>query len=204
MHKNLLLLLIICFSLTLFSCQDPAPRKLPVLGFADEGKDYTIPPFGFLDQDSSQISEAWVKGKIYIADFFFTSCPDICPKMNQQMLRVHDEYLEDAEVLILSHTLDPKRDTVATLRSFAKGLGINNDKWKMLTSPDPDYVFDVCKSYMVAAGPDESLMGGIFHSGKFVLVDQKSRVRGFYEGTDPKEVDKLMEDILTLKNEAAI
>ena len=192
--------------LFLFSCSesstDSESRELPFLGIAEEGDHYIIPPFAFFDQEGEEITEAHVDGKIHVVDFFFTSCPDICPKMNQQMLRVYDEYEADEEILILSHTLDPKRDTVEALKAFSDGLGVSANKWKMLSSPDHDYVFEVCKTYMIAAGPDESIMGGIFHSGKFVLLDQERRVRGFYEGTDEDEVDKLIQDIKSLKAES--
>lgn len=190
-----LLLLLSCSE----SATDSEPRELPFLGMAEEGEHYVVPPFTFLDQEGAEITESLVEGKIHVVDFFFTSCPDICPKMNQQMLRVYEEYETDNEILILSHTLDPKRDTVEALKNFAEGLGVSSSKWKMLSSRDHDYVFEVCKTYMIAAGPDESIMGGIFHSGKFVLLDQERRVRGFYEGTDEAEVDKLIKDIKSLK-----
>lgn len=193
---------IVCaFFLLLFSCSESEsePRELPFLGMAEEGEHYVVPPFSFLDQEGAEITESLVEGKIHVVDFFFTSCPDICPKMNQQMLRIYEEYEQDNEIVILSHTLDPKRDTVEALKAFSEGLGVSSSKWKMLSSPDHDYVFEVCKSYMIAAGPDESIMGGIFHSGKFVLLDQERRVRGFYEGTDEAEVDKLIKDIKSLK-----
>lgn len=202
MNRFFGLIILAIASFAFVACNsDSTPKKLPYLGMAEEGEFYTIPPYAFLDQEGGEITEKFVEGKIHVVDFFFTSCPDICPKMNQQMLKVHDKFLDDEGVFILSHTLDPKRDTVEVLHDFAKGLGINNNKWKMLVSPDPDYVFEVCKSYMIAAGPDESILGGIFHSGKFVLIDTKGRVRGFYEGTDEEEVDKLIDDILMLKNE---
>ena len=193
--------IVIGLLLILVSCSESesGPRELPFLGIADEGEHYIVPPFSFLDQEGAEVTEANVNGKIHVVDFFFTSCPDICPKMNQQMLRVYDEYEQDDEILILSHTLDPKRDTVEALKVFSDGLGVSASKWKMLSSPDHDYVFEVCKTYMIAAGPDESIMGGIFHSGKFVLLDQERRVRGFYEGTDEEEVDKLIQDIKSLK-----
>ncbi|MEL6255638.1 MAG: SCO family protein [Bacteroidota bacterium] len=193
------------FLLLLISCSEAGsesePRELPFLGIAEEGEHYIIPPFAFVDQEGAEITESNVDGKIHVVDFFFTSCPDICPKMNQQMLRVYDEYENDDEILILSHTLDPKRDTVEALKTFSEGLGVSSEKWKMLSSPDHDYVFEVCKTYMIAAGPDESIMGGIFHSGKFVLLDKERRVRGFYEGTDEDEVSKLIQDIKSLKAE---
>ena len=170
--------------------------ELPIIDpIPEDSIDYTIPAFQFVDQDSNVITETVIKDKIAVADFFFTSCPDICPKMSQQMLRLHDAFQDEPGVVLISHTLDPDHDTVATLKNYASALGVNTEKWHMLTTEDEDYVYEVCRNYLLAASPDESILGGILHSGKFVLLDRKSRVRGFYEGTNAEEVDQLIEDI---------
>ncbi|MEL6675748.1 MAG: SCO family protein [Bacteroidota bacterium] len=177
-------------------------EPLPILGQkTPSGEAYTIPGFSFMNQNGQLITDQYFAGKIYVADFFFTSCPDICPRMSKQMKRLHDAFMEVDEVVMISHSLDARHDSVPVLKAYADGLGINADKWQLVTTPDPDYVYQTCFNYLLSAGPDESLAGGIFHSGKFVLVDKQKRIRGFYEGTEPDEVDKLMKDIKWLLNE---
>ena len=198
-----LLLLLSLISIFLFQhCkQASTAASLPIIDPTPEDSvDYTIPAFQFVDQDSNVITEAFIRDKITVADFFFTTCPDICPRMSQQMLRLHDSFQDEPDVVLISHTLDPDHDTVATLKAYAKALDAHTEKWHMLTTEDEDYVYEVCRNYLLSASPEESVMGGILHSGKFVLLDRKSRIRGFYEGTNPEEVDQLIEDIKGLLN----
>lgn len=146
------------------------------------------------------ISEKDVAGKFYVADFFFTTCPSICPKMSAEMVRLHDEFLKEDQLLLLSYSLDPKYDTVAVLKDYATKLGVNTEKWHLLTG-DEQELYDLAYAYMVNAVKDETAPGGVLHSGAFVLVDQNRHVRGFYDGTIPEEVDRLMVDIRRLIKE---
>ncbi|MEQ8470846.1 MAG: SCO family protein [Marinoscillum sp.] len=159
---------------------------------------HTIAPFEFVDQDSTIITNATFYNKVYVADFFFTSCPTICPVMKQQMLRVYEAYENDPEVAILSHTIDPMHDTVAVLNDFANKLGVSSSKWHFVTGPQ-DEIYDIGEtSYMVVANEDENAPGGYIHSGAFLLVDKKGRIRGVYDGTVPEQVDILINDISRL------
>jgi protein SCO1/2 len=159
---------------------------------------HTIAPFEFVDQDSSIITNATFNNQVYVADFFFTSCPTICPVMKQQMLRVYDVYKNDPEVAILSHSIDPTHDTVAVLRDFAEKLGVESAKWHFVTG-DKDKIYEIGEtSYMVVANEDEEAPGGYIHSGAFLLVDKKGRIRGVYDGTVPEQVDVLINDIKRL------
>jgi len=159
---------------------------------------HTIADFQFVDQDSSIITNETFDGQVYVADFFFTTCPTICPKMKQQMLRIYGVYKDDPEVAILSHTIDPKHDTVALLHDFADKLGVESSKWHFVTG-DQDEIYDIGeKSYMVVANEDPNAPGGYIHSGAFLLVDKQRRIRGVYDGTIPEQVDILINDIKRL------
>lgn len=202
----------IFFFLFLSSCH-PNPEKLPILGNKKavvktvNGKKITdtlyhqIPDFEFINQDSVKITQKDYVGKIYVADFFFTTCPTICPKMKTQMLRIYEKFKDNPKVAILSHTIDPRHDTPAVLREFMNNLGVKSKTWQMVTG-DKAKIYEIGqKSYMVSATDDPSQPGGIVHSGAFVLVDKNSHIRGIYDGTEPEKVDKLMEDMEILLSE---
>lgn len=159
---------------------------------------HTISDFQFVDQDSSIITNETFDGKVYVADFFFTTCPTICPVMKQQMLRIYEAYKDNPEVVILSHTIDPTYDTVEVLHDFAGRLGVDSDKWHFVTG-DKDAIYEIGeRSYMVVANEDSNAPGGFIHSGAFLLVDQKRRIRGVYDGTVPEQVNILINDIKKL------
>ena len=162
---------------------------------------HTISDFSFTNQDREEITNASFDDKIYIADFFFTSCQTICPPMKAQMLRVHDFIAEMPEVEILSHTLDPKHDSVEVLKEFSERLGANPEKWHFVTG-DKNEIYRVGQSsYLVTAREDASEPGGYLHDARFVLVDKERRIRGVYDGTKPDQVDRLMKDIPKLLKE---
>ncbi|GAA4429426.1 hypothetical protein GCM10023188_14780 [Pontibacter saemangeumensis] len=186
------------------SCQEEEER-LPVLGprevQAGDTLYHTIPDFAFVDQDSSLVTPETFKGSVYVADFFFTSCPTICPKMKSQMLRVYGKYKYNERVKFLSHSIDPTHDTVAVLRDYADRLGVDSERWHFVTG-DREAIFDIAQnSYMASAMEDEAEPGGLVHSGAFLLIDSRRRVRGHYDGTKPEEVDQLMQDMDLLLQE---
>ena len=194
------------------SCS-PKNEKLPILGRKEiknvdfDGKItadtiyHMIPDFSFTNQDGETVTQETFKGKIYIADFFFTTCPTICPIMKTQMLRVYEKYKDNPDVLILSHTIDPKYDTVEVLHEFADRLGVSSDTWHFVTG-DQDKIYDIGQnSYMVTAREDPDEPGGYLHSGAFLVVDKQRRIRGIYDGTKAEKVDILMKDIDKLLKE---
>ncbi|QHL89207.1 SCO family protein [Nibribacter ruber] len=196
-------------ALALASCQsNPEEEKtLPILGPREpqvtmaNGQPkvdtlyHSIPDFGFLDQDSQMVTQQTVAGKIYVADFFFTSCPSICPKMKSQMLRVYEKYKDNPGVVLLSHSIDPTHDTVAVLREYAGRLGVKSAKWHFLTG-DKDTILGMAQNhYMTSALEDKEAPGGFAHSGAFLLVDQNRHIRGHYDGTVAEDVDRLMKDM---------
>ncbi|MEM7297297.1 MAG: SCO family protein [Bacteroidota bacterium] len=187
------------------ACSQKSEDKLPFLGntiFEENDTIYhTIQDFELLDQDGTIISNETVSDQVYVADFFFTSCPTICPKMKTQMMRVYNKFEGNPEVIFLSHTIDPTYDTIPLLKDYADRLGVNADQWKFLWGEQED-VYDLAeKSYMSIADEDTEAPGGFVHSGAFLLVDKDRRVRGFYDGTVPEQVDVLMNDIDKLLKE---
>ncbi len=192
----------VALSCVLGACQ---PKKLPILGerqFINGDSVYhTIPDFKFIDQDSTVVTNQTYKNKIYVADFFFTTCPTICPIMKTQLLRVYEKFKDNPEVGILSHTIDPRHDSVAVLKAYAKRLGVDGKFWHFVTG-ERDKIYEMGqKEYYVTAGEDSTAAGGIIHSGAFILVDKNRRVRGMYDGTKEKDVSRLIKDMGTLLKE---
>lgn len=180
-------------------------RKLPFLGPKKISLNcdtiyHKIPAFKFLNQDSVWVSEKNMSGKIYVADFFFTTCPTICPKMKTELIRIYDKFAEDDRVRILSHTIDPEYDGVHRLKEYAKKLSASSPRWNFLTGKKSDIYLLGEKSYMVAAQEDANEVGGFVHSGAFILVDKNKHIRGIYDGTKEEEVNHLIEDMELLLN----
>lgn len=180
---------------------------LPILGrrYYDEATQdtvyHTVGDFAFVNQDSVTVTPTTFDDKIYVTDFFFTSCPTICPVMKKQMLRVYEAFENNEEVAILSHTIDPEYDTVALLHDYAERLGVSSPAWQFVTG-EKDSIYNIAlKSYMVTTAEEEDAPGGFIHSGAFILVDKDRRIRGMYDGTVPEQVDVLMNDIRHLLEE---
>jgi len=189
------LLLVIAFMTTLLpGCSTEPKEPLPILGSIDI-------PYTFTDQDGTAVSQSIFAGAVYVADFFFTSCPSICPLMKSQMLRVYEAFSSQADVLLLSHSIDPEHDTVEVLHDYAQRLGISSNRWHMVTGPKKE-IYDTAQHYMLAAMEDKQAPGGFIHSGSFCLVDREGRIRGYYRGTEEESVDQLIEDIKRLLNES--
>src|SRR6188768_1513042 len=173
-----------CFLLS--SCIQKKEVPLPIFGEREvQGTDtiyHTIDAFRFVDQDSAEVTNATFKNKIYVADFFFTSCRTICPIMKTQMLRVYDSIENDNDVLLLSHSIDPEYDTVGLLHDFAERLGVKSDKWHFVTGVK-DSIYKIAQtSYFATALEDRSEPDGFIHSGAFLLIDGQRRIRGKYDG----------------------
>ena len=199
-------LLLAALCTILASCIEQKEQILPVYGEKDiQGTDtifHTIGKFKLVDQDSAIVTNETLHNKIYVADFFFTSCRTICPIMKTQMFRVYESIENDPEVLLVSHTIDPEYDTVALLHDYAERLGVKSSKWHFLTG-DKDSIYYLAQtSYFATAMEDESQPDGFIHSGAFLLIDKKGRIRGKYDGTREAEVDKLLKDIEILKKES--
>ncbi|MBC8082572.1 MAG: SCO family protein [Hymenobacter sp.] len=190
--------------------------RLPVLGFerlvprADGAAPDTLPPplvpaFTLTNQDGQTITNQTFAGKVYVTDFFFATCPSICPKMQSELLRVYEANQANPNVLFLSHTIDPAHDSIPVLRDYAQRLGIADaSRWHFATAPH-DTIFALARAYMTAAEVDKGVAGGFAHSGTFALVDSQRRVRGLYDGMEKTEVDRLIKELPELlKEEAAV
>jgi protein SCO1/2 len=157
---------------------------------------HKIAPFAFYNQEGEIITNEEVAGKVYVADFFFTSCPTICPIMKKEMLRVYEQFQDDPNFKILSHSIDPTYDTVPLLKDYSMRLGVEDaSTWHFLTG-DKEKIFEIGQtSYLTTAMEDKNEPGGLLHSGAFVLVDQEGHIRGVYDGTKEDQVNKLIADI---------
>ncbi len=196
----------------LSGCVDAPPPKVQVLGqrlvekhtvngrVAYDTVTAVIPAFQFLDQDSNVIDTNTVQGKIYVVDFFFTHCPSICPKMKAEMHKVYIKYKDNKDVLILSHSIDPARDSISVLKRYAEKLDLNSDKWHFLTG-NKDSIYAIADHYLESAKEDKDAAGGFIHDGNFILVDRQRRIRGYYDGTTDDGTDKLLADIEALLHE---
>lgn len=191
----------------LAACSPGQDKKLPVLGRQEiSGGDtvyQTIADFRFMDQDSTWISNATFENKAYVADFFFTSCPSICPVMAKQMLRAYKAYEGNPGISFLSHTIDPRHDSIPVLREYAADLGVSSDQWHFVTGPREAVYAIAENSYMVATREDQSAPGGFVHGGHFILVDKDRHIRGIYDGTSEESVDQLINDIGLLLKEGS-
>jgi protein SCO1/2 len=182
------------------------PTELPILGerYVDDNQDtvyHKIADFAFINQMGDTITNASVSGKVYVADFFFTTCPTICPIMKKEMLRVYEKFGDQPNFKILSHSIDPVHDTQAVLKDYAEKLGIADaSTWNFLTG-DQEKIYEIGQtSYLTTAMADQAEPGGFLHSGAFLLIDQEGRIRGVYDGTKSEQVDRLLSDIPKILN----
>lgn len=163
-------------------------------------KYHVIGDFSLVNQNGKTITQLDYKDKIYVADFFFTTCQTICPVMTGHMLEIQEKMKNDSLVLLLSHTVTPEIDSVAQLKKYASEKGVDDSKWNLVTGNKKE-IYDLArKSYLVAKdSPYDEF--DLIHTENFVLVDTKKRIRGFYDGTDKEAIKQLLEDIKILKKE---
>lgn len=201
--------------LVLQSCTNKTEQKLPYLGHREpverevDGKMVTdtlyqtIEPFTYLNQDSVPVSNKDFDNKIYVADFFFTSCTTICPEMHRNMLKLYEKFKNNPQVKFLSHTIDSKYDLPSRLKKYADKLGVQGNQWEFVHGSS-DSIYNVsAKNYLVAAYEDKTDPQGFVHQGWFILVDKNKHMRGAYDGTKADAVDQLMKDMeILLKEES--
>ncbi|WP_405204941.1 SCO family protein [Aquimarina sp. LLG6339-5] len=189
----------------LFSCNQK--ESLPILGETSIDKEtdefvyYKAPEFQLKNQMNQVANSDTFKGKIQVVDFFFTSCPTICPQMTRHMKLVENKFQDENRVAIISYTIDSKTDTPERLKEYAETYDINNDKWTFLTG-NSETIFELSKDYKVRAFDDSNQQGSnLIHDGTFVLVDTERRIRGYYNGLDKKDTNRLITDIQKLLKE---
>lgn len=159
---------------------------------------HTLPPFKFVNQNGDTVSEKNIDGKILIADFFFTTCPTICPKMSMQMERVQEKYKSLDNFIIISHSVNPEHDSIPVLAGYAKLFNAGSKKWMLVTGKKKDIYDLAIDGYKLAVQEDPRAPGGFLHSEMFVLVDKDKHIRGYYDGTTVTDVNKLIDDIKML------
>ena len=158
-------------------------------------RNHTIADFAFTNQNGKIITQKDYEGKIYVADFFFTTCGSICPKMTANLVEVQEAILNNPKVMLLSHTVTPEIDSVPVLKKYALEKGVNDNKWNLVTGDKKEIYTMARKSYLAVklGKPDE--LYDMVHTENFVLVDTKRRVRGFYDGTKKEDIQRLIADI---------
>ena len=164
-------------------------------------KYHKIADFSLTNQNGETVTQNTYKDKIYVADFFFTTCLTICPIMTGHMLEIQERLKDDPEVLLLSHSVIPVADSVPQLKKYALEKGVNDEKWNLVTG-DKKQIYDLArKSYLATKTSGDGGPYDMIHTENFILVDKEKRIRGFYDGTNAEAIDKLMEDIKILKAE---
>ena len=165
-------------------------------------KYHTIADFELMNQNGEIVTQDTYKDKIYIADFFFTTCQTICPIMTDHMYQIQKEIINDDEVMLLSHSVTPKIDSVAQLKRYAKKKGVIDRKWNLVTG-DKKQIYELArKSYLAVKTDGNGDEYDMIHTENFMLIDKKRQIRGFYDGTDPEEIDRLLKDLAILKDES--
>ena len=162
---------------------------------------HKIPDFKLTSQTGKTVSQRDLDGSVYVANFIFTSCKDICKKMSTQMTRVQEAFRNEPALKLVSHTIDPTRDTVAVLQQYASFYRADPEKWYFLTGPKPEIYSLASNHYKLAAVEAPTILPDFIHSEKFILVDMNKQVRGIYDGTSPEDVDRLITEIKVLLQE---
>ncbi|AXB55865.1 SCO family protein [Flavobacterium fluviale] len=166
-----------------------------------KSKYHTIADFSFVNQNGDTITQKNYEGKIYVADFFFTTCGSICPKMSTNLVDVQKAVLNNPKVMLLSHTVFPEVDSVSVLKAYAVKYGVVDSKWNLVTGDKKEIYKMARKSYLAVKLGRPDQLYDMVHTENFVLVDQKRRVRGFYDGTNKEDIKRLLEDIDFLSKE---
>ena len=182
-------------------------KKLPVFNPSDVNpelvdstvqhvsKYHTIADFSFTNQNGKTITQKDYEGKIYVADFFFTTCPTICPIMQDNMVDIQKAFADNPKVMLLSHTVMPDIDSVPVLKNYALEKGVIDSKWNLVTGDKKDIFYIARKSYLAVKTETTGELYDMVHTENFILVDEQKRVRGFYDGTKKEDIVRLIEDI---------
>ncbi|MFK7924440.1 MAG: SCO family protein [Bacteroidia bacterium] len=218
-EESIFLILLFLASLLLFACQanDQVESRVAKLPYYDDptftahwfatGSDslndfHQIPDFELINQEGDTITQATFADKIYVTDFFFTTCPGICPKMTKNMVLLQDAFLEEADVMLLSHSVTPAIDSVEVLQMYAEYQGVNSDKW-YLTTGERDLIYRLGRTaYFVEEDLGiEKDIDEFLHTENFVLIDKNRHIRGIYNGLNKTAIRQLIADVKTLQEE---
>ncbi|MGB1307385.1 MAG: SCO family protein [Oceanihabitans sp.] len=204
---TILSIIIISVFYNILKVDKPLPIYQPALVNAElvdstiqhQKKYHKIANFSLTNQNGKTITQEDYKDKIYVADFFFTTCQTICPIMTDNMSLIQKEIINDPEVLLLSHSVTPKIDSVAQLKKYALEKGVNDAKWNLVTGNKKQIYALARKSYLAVKDAGDGGPFDMIHTENFMLIDKKKQIRGFYDGTNPTEISRLLKDIQILK-----
>ncbi len=199
-------------ALCIISCNQSSQKQLPVYNPSDfnpelvdrsmlnTSENHTVADFKLINQNGETITQEAYKNKIYIVDFFFTSCTSICPIMTSNMVKLQDKFINNNEIMFLSLSVTPKIDSVAVLREYADNKGVIDSKWN-ITTGDKKHIYELArKSYFAVVEQGDGGLQDFIHTPNFILVDKKKQIRGIYDGTDDTEIHRLIDDIKILSN----
>ena len=188
-------------------------KKLPIYSPADVNprlvddevrhirKGHTISDFSLINQNGEIITQKDYKDKIYVADFFFTRCQTICPVMTSNMAKIQEAFDNNDDIMLLSHSVTPVMDSIPVLRAYADMKGVDDKKWN-ITTGDKTHIYELArKSYFAVVDEGDGGLQDFIHTENFVLVDKKRQIRGYYDGTYAKDIDRLIDDIRLLQQE---
>ena len=178
------------------------PDFTPKWEISDKKTFHQIRPFKLINQENQPFTEKDIEDKICVADFFFTTCPGICPKMTSSMADIQKEFINDNEILLLSHSVTPEKDSVTVLQQYAQDKKVNFKRWKLLTG-DKNEIYDLGRKYYFVE-EDEGMKKAndvFLHTENFILIDKQRHIRGIYNGLDPNSIQNLIRDIKVLKDE---
>ena len=201
-------IVIITVFYTILNVEKPLPilqpnrvdKSLVDSSLHDTKKYHTVSDFKLIDQNGDTITQKTYENKIYVADFFFTTCPSICPIMTDEMHRIQQQLIKDDDVLLLSHSVTPEIDSVEQLKRYANRNNVNDRKWHLVTG-DRKQIYDLARKSYLVVKDDGSEPYGMIHTENFALIDKKRQIRGLYDGTSRASVDSLLKDIQKLKKE---
>jgi protein SCO1/2 len=162
---------------------------------------HLVPDFEFTDQDGKKVNKERIKAKIYVTEYFFTTCQSICPVMNDHLVTVYKEFKDQPDLLLLSHTVDPETDSVHVLKDYANAHGVNDGRWLFVTGDKKQLYHLARKGYLLSVDEGDGGEEDFVHTQNFALVDKESHIRGFYDGTDSLEIVRLKQDIRKLLKE---
>lgn len=176
-------------------------RPLPVYGTVSDKPEHRVGNYQLVDQEGKQFDAGVWKDRIVVVDFFFTSCATICPDLTRNLRKVSEEFRDDEDIRIASFTVDPESDSASVLKEYADRYGISDARWQMLTGDKKQIYLLARNGFKVVATEGDGDAGDFIHTEKFILLDREQRIRGYYNGTNEKEVNKLIKDIKKLRNE---
>lgn len=194
------------------ACNNESKKTLPVYNPSDfnpelvdvsllnTNENHTVADFEVINQNGKTITQEDYKGKIYVADFFFTSCPSICPIMTNNMVKLQNTFIDTDEIMFLSLSVTPEIDSIPVLRAYADKKGVIDSKWNVTTG-NKKHIYELArKSYFAVVEQGDGGLQDFIHTPNFVLVDKKKQIRGVYDGTDDEEIKRLIDDINILSN----